>query len=176
MIGDKKRKRLNGGTKYIQTDASRAKAFELRIQERVTDELRRLEEHESKRLQEREDQIASSMLSNSGAIKPVTDSASSSESEPSSAYPLSTEPSLDSNQAEQQSGREPVQRQISLLRERLERLNRVRDVDPPVSKAREDVVRCLQTHEKRPLDCWREVESFKREVARLEKAFVDRVL
>jgi altered-inheritance-of-mitochondria protein 13 len=49
-------------------------------------------------------------------------------------------------------------------------------VDERVEQARNEVVTCLRLHDRRPLDCWKEVEGFKKEVARLEEAFVDRVV
>jgi altered-inheritance-of-mitochondria protein 13 len=39
-----------------------------------------------------------------------------------------------------------------------------------------DVVSCLRLNDRRPLDCWKEVQEFKKEVARLEEAFVDRIV
>lgn len=48
--------------------------------------------------------------------------------------------------------------------------------DEGVGRAREGVVKCLRVNDRRPLDCWREVEAFKREVGRLEGAFLGRVL
>ncbi|KAF2858804.1 hypothetical protein K470DRAFT_278189 [Piedraia hortae CBS 480.64] len=46
--------------------------------------------------------------------------------------------------------------------------------DPEVEKTRDALVRCLRTHDRRPLDCWEEVEAFKKQVARLERGFVER--
>ena len=48
--------------------------------------------------------------------------------------------------------------------------------DKGVEKARGEVVTCLRVNDRRPLDCWREVEAFKREVGRLEKGFLGRVM
>jgi MICOS complex subunit MIC19 len=45
-----------------------------------------------------------------------------------------------------------------------------------VEKARGELVGCLRLNDRRPLDCWREVEAFKREVGRLEEKFVGGVL
>lgn len=47
--------------------------------------------------------------------------------------------------------------------------------DKGVVKAKDSVVKCLRENDRRPLDCWREVEAFKREVGRLEKGFLGRV-
>ena len=48
--------------------------------------------------------------------------------------------------------------------------------DKGVEKAKEDVVKCLRINDRRPLDCWQEVEVFKKEVGRLEKDFLGRVI
>lgn len=47
-------------------------------------------------------------------------------------------------------------------------------LDKDVENAKADVVSCLKKNDRRPLDCWREVETFKTEVGRLERAFVER--
>lgn len=46
--------------------------------------------------------------------------------------------------------------------------------DEGVEKAKEAVVACLKVNDRRPLDCWQEVENFKAEVGRLERTFVDK--
>lgn len=45
-----------------------------------------------------------------------------------------------------------------------------------VEKAKEDLVQCLRMNDRRPLDCWKEVEEFKSQVGLLEKAFVEKSL
>jgi altered-inheritance-of-mitochondria protein 13 len=74
--------------------------------------------------------------------------------------------------------RESVQKEIETLKVKLKQRQLKEDVvkDEGVNKAREDVVSCLKTNDRRPLDCWREVEAFRREVGRLEGAFLGRVL
>lgn len=66
--------------------------------------------------------------------------------------------------------------EIEQLRAKLEGRRKLVEVDENVERARNEVVTCLRLHDRRPLDCWKEVEGFKREVARLEEAFVDRVV
>lgn len=46
--------------------------------------------------------------------------------------------------------------------------------DEKVERAKDQVVACLRKNDRRPLDCWQEVETFKAEVVRLERSFVDR--
>lgn len=44
--------------------------------------------------------------------------------------------------------------------------------DAEARAAREQVIKCLQLHDRRSLDCWWEVQQFKDKVARLEREFV----
>ena len=37
-----------------------------------------------------------------------------------------------------------------------------------MAKAKDEVVKCLRLNDRKPLDCWQEVQTFKKEVARLE--------
>ncbi len=68
-----------------------------------------------------------------------------------------------------------MQKEIDLLKKKLGERN-VKEDDQGVKKARDEVVSCLTANDRRPLDCWREVEAFRREVGRLEGAFLGRVL
>lgn len=52
----------------------------------------------------------------------------------------------------------------------------MRQLPESVENARSEVVRCLRENDRRPLDCWREVEAFKEEVKRLEKGWVEKVV
>jgi len=79
-------------------------------------------------------------------------------------------------------GRQKVAKEVESLRKKLERRKMREEVvgDKAVEKAKNEVVKCLRDKgaqgEKRPLDCWREVEEFKRGVARLESQFLGRAL
>lgn len=42
--------------------------------------------------------------------------------------------------------------------------------------SRQDVISCLRLNDRKPLDCWKEVEAFKREVRKLEENYVSSVL
>ena len=48
--------------------------------------------------------------------------------------------------------------------------------DKGVEISKEKVVQCLRINDRRPLDCWKEVEGFKMEVARLEERFLSGVV
>lgn len=67
-----------------------------------------------------------------------------------------------------------MSKEIMDLRQKLDARKKVDKASPAVEKARGDLVQCLRTNDRRPLDCWEEVESFKKEVGKLEKRFVDR--
>ncbi|KAK4232349.1 DUF1690 domain-containing protein [Podospora fimiseda] len=69
-----------------------------------------------------------------------------------------------------------VSKEIEALRAKLEERRKVRQLPDSVEKTRGEVVRCLRENDRRPLDCWREVEAFKEEVRRLEKGWVDKVV
>ncbi|KAI7363245.1 hypothetical protein KC336_g21602, partial [Hortaea werneckii] len=69
-----------------------------------------------------------------------------------------------------------VAREIMDLKTKLEqRKFRTDKASPEVEKAKESMVQCLRLNDRRPLDCWQEVEQFKREVGRLERGFVEKV-
>lgn len=75
-------------------------------------------------------------------------------------------------------GRQSVQKEIEELKKRLGQ-RRLKDEvinDRGVEKAKDEVVRCLTVNDRRPLDCWQEVEIFKKEVARLEKGFLGKII
>ena len=69
-----------------------------------------------------------------------------------------------------------VSKEVEKLRTKLEGRKKVRELPEAVETARSEVVRCLRENDRRPLDCWREVERFKEEVRRLEGAWVDKVV
>ena len=72
--------------------------------------------------------------------------------------------------------RDIVTKEIEQLRSKLGNRKKLEQVDAELEKAKEAVVSCLRTHDRRPLDCWKEVETFKKEVGRLEKEFVERTV
>jgi MICOS complex subunit MIC19 len=72
--------------------------------------------------------------------------------------------------------RDTVTKEIEALRKKLETRKRLEQIDPSVDKAKEAVTNCLRMNDRRPLDCWKEVETFKKEVGRLEKEFVERTI
>ena len=75
-------------------------------------------------------------------------------------------------------GRESVQKEIEELRKKLGQRKIREDIvgDKGVEKSKQEMVKCLRINDRRPLDCWQEVEAFKKEVGRLEKDFLGKVL
>jgi len=72
--------------------------------------------------------------------------------------------------------REKVRQEIEGLRARLVGLHGVGEVTEEVQLARKGLVGCLRMNDARPLDCWKEVEEFKRQARRMEKEFVVRIV
>lgn len=87
-----------------------------------------------------------------------------------------SEASAQEQAQEQSKGRREVSAEVAALRARLDGRRQLRTLPDSVENARADVVRCLADNDRRPLDCWREVDAFKEEVRRLEKEWVDRVV
>ena len=71
-----------------------------------------------------------------------------------------------------------MQEDIEKLKGKLKERQLKEDImkDGELNKAKDKVVACLRLNDRRPLDCWKEVEVFKREVGRLEGAFLGKVL
>jgi altered-inheritance-of-mitochondria protein 13 len=69
-----------------------------------------------------------------------------------------------------------VSKEVEALQARLDGRKKVRGLPDSVEAARSDVVRCLRENDRRPLDCWREVEAFSQEVRKLEKGWVEKVV
>ncbi|OTB04717.1 hypothetical protein M426DRAFT_320580 [Hypoxylon sp. CI-4A] len=131
-----------------ETDTTRAQTLELAIQSRVASELRKLESQETSALKAAQDKIAD--------LVPDSDK--------------------DDGSKQNSSSRQAVSKEVEALRARLDRRKQLRPIPDSVDQARGDVVKCLIENDRRPLDCWREVEAFKEEVRRLEKGWVDKVV
>lgn len=69
-----------------------------------------------------------------------------------------------------------MQQDVSELKKKLEARKQLAGLGEGVEKAKAGVVSCLRLNDRRPLDCWREVEAFREEVRRLEESWVERVV
>lgn len=130
-----------------QTDHSRAKTLELAVQARVAEELKKLETKESAALQAAYEKAAAAATEQQ---QPEADQAGPS--------------------------RHTVSAEVEALRARLEKRKQLRQLPESVEASRSRVLACLRDNDRRPLNCWQEVESFKEEVRRLEKEWVDRIV
>jgi len=152
----------------VQTDTTRSRKQELEYQQRLTSELEKLREKEAQNISE-----ISKSLSNE-AEKPAEPT------EPSIIEKISDATSSASALAEKERQKNMsnsiVSKEVDALRKKLDARKKLEQADPQVNKAKEDVAACLRMHDRRPLDCWKEVEIFKKEVGRLEKDFVEKTI
>ncbi|KAI9670805.1 MAG: hypothetical protein M1829_004694 [Trizodia sp. TS-e1964] len=148
-----------------ETDSTREKALELHIQSRVASELQRIQSHESQKFKELAEKISTEPLN-----PPASDSNESSNDHSEAPANRDSEvkaPDLD---------RQKVQQEINLLKKKLETRKRLVQLDEGVETAKKNVALCLKLNQDRPLDCWKEVDAFRKEVGRLERSFVERIV
>ncbi|KAF8864623.1 DUF1690-domain-containing protein [Acephala macrosclerotiorum] len=136
-----------------ESDSTRSKQLELHIQARVAEELKSLQDRALKEFSDLQAKISSA------------EEKSSSENQPKSAGDTLRE-----------LGREAVQNDVQQLRKKLEQRKKLADIDESIENAKGAVVKCLRDNDRRPLDCWKEVETFKQEVRRLEGSWVEKVV
>jgi len=149
----------------IQSDATRSKNLEHIIAQRVAAELDKLRMQQSQQIDTLQTQIS-------------TESDAAPSSEPLSIRQqmirdITGEPTAEQKRNDTSS--DSVKKEIESLRKKLEERKKVESMDSAVEKARNEVVGCLRLNDRRPLDCWKEVEDFRNEVGRLEREFVKRV-
>ncbi|PYH71130.1 Mic19 family protein [Aspergillus vadensis CBS 113365] len=187
---------VDGLQSNTETDSARARSLELQIQERVAQELERLRAREQQTLAEIEKKLAEAKDVSSSTpapnYTPSSGGAASSYYPPGSldldapripfagreSYFAAAAPAVEAAQQpiNRELSRESVNSEIEELRAKLEGRKKLVEIDAGIEKARSDVVSCLRLNDRRPLDCWKEVEAFKKEVARLEEGFVDRIV
>jgi MICOS complex subunit MIC19 len=81
-----------------------------------------------------------------------------------------------SQQDQNQLNQQVVSKEVEALRTRLDKRKQLREVPESVETARNSVISCLRENDRRPLNCWKEIEAFKEEVRMLEKGWVDRIV
>ena len=128
-----------------ESDISRSQSLELAVQARVAEELKKLQAKENDALKAAREKAAEITKAD------------------------------EEKAAQAQSSRDAVSKEVQTLRARLEKRKQVKELPESVEKTRSEVVRCLIENDRRPLNCWKEVEAFKEEVRRLEKGWVDKV-
>lgn len=155
---------------FPQTDRTRATDIELHIQKRVEAELKRLEEAQTQRLSELRESLKQPEPSSPTLGDKIQQSTASVASR------VTGQSSSDASPKDLD--RAGVQKEINALRTKLSQRKLKEDVvnDKLVDKARSAVVECLRVNDRRPLDCWAEVEEFRSQVARLEGQFLGKIL
>ncbi|CZT24599.1 uncharacterized protein RCC_10324 [Ramularia collo-cygni] len=160
-----------------QTDSTRAQDQELKKQLRTTEQLTKTRDAQSQRLES----LTASLTTNPAKAE---ETAELPKRDPNSlAAHLSSPFYHDWSKKEKEeatirpdSGRshDSMSKEINDLRAKLEARKKVEQVPREVEKAKETLVSCLRTNDRRPLDCWEEVQAFKAEVGKLEKAFIQK--
>ncbi|KAJ9603263.1 hypothetical protein H2200_012041 [Cladophialophora chaetospira] len=144
-----------------QTNSTRAKTLELHIQKRVSEELEKIKKHES------------------GALEAIRKKiAEDTGSDPSSVSPKDLIPGVKNDDEHKRKAQtsQKVQEEIEKLKQQLGQRKTMKDIPKEVETARQDVISCLRINDRKPLDCWKEIEVFKREVRKLEENYVSSVL
>jgi altered-inheritance-of-mitochondria protein 13 len=152
-----------------QTDSTRTKQQELSYQQRLTSELEKLRGKEADNLSE----LSKSL---SGDFENPSEPSLSESLTEKISNATSSSSTLADKQKQRDMSNSSVNKEIEALKRKLDARKKLEQADPAVNKAKEEVANCLRTHDRRPLDCWKEVENFKREVGRLEKDFVERTI
>ncbi|KAF5844435.1 hypothetical protein GGP41_001421 [Bipolaris sorokiniana] len=147
------------------TDSARSRQLELQYQERLTAELEKLRAQEIQNFNKISETLSDEIQqpSEPSLVEKIQDATSSSST-------------LAEKQRQKDMSRDSVTKEIERLKAKLEQRKKLEQADADVTKAKEAVVACLRTHDRRPLDCWKEVEAFKHEVGRLEKEFVHKTI
>lgn len=158
-----------GLTSPPQSDTTRAKNLEAQIQARITAELEKLQSSESARFNKISEEV-------SAEPSPSSPSASDSPSVAEKLHDAFSQSARDEKRKQQTLSHDSVAKEIAELKKKLEGRKKVEKADPAVEKAKEEVVQCLRVNDRRPLDCWRQVENFKKEVGKMERSFVERTV
>ncbi|KAK4569615.1 hypothetical protein LTR86_003379 [Recurvomyces mirabilis] len=172
-----------------ETDSTRAHTEDLKIQQRVREELTRLRDQQSQQLSHLTDSLTISPPKETSSTTPSsTNTATPTQDKTGLAYHLSS-PFYQNHQPQSASNpnsaipipepsnrtSDSVRMEIQQLKQKLESRRKVESVPKEVEQAKEKVVQCLRKNDRRPLDCWQEVEEFKRSVGVMEGEFVRRI-
>lgn len=65
-----------------------------------------------------------------------------------------------------------LEKDLEAVSAKVKRLNERKDIQKSVEESQKALVACFNTNADKPLDCYKEVETFKSRVAGLEKDFV----
>jgi len=165
-----------------ETDSSRAKTLELHIAQRVASELEKLQKRETEALESlrgkltAEEEKPPSLPPQQSAPAEAPTGGSLLELDTNKDTLTSVNPLASSQPTKPQPTSSSVRAEIEKLRQALSQRKVLKDLPADVNTAREAVVQCLRANDRRPLDCWKEVEGFKRAVRAMEEEFVGGVL
>jgi altered-inheritance-of-mitochondria protein 13 len=150
---------------HSQTDSTRSRQQELQYQERLTAELEKLRQQESQNFTKYSENLSDEAPQSDepSLVEKIQDATSSSST-------------LAEKARQKDMSRDSVTKEIENLKAKLEQRKKLEQADQDVTKAKESVVACLRSNDRRPLDCWKEVETFKKEVARLENDFMQKTI
>jgi MICOS complex subunit MIC19 len=154
-----------------ETDSTRARTLDLHIQQRVAEELEKIQRRQNELLESARQGIANEGSSERSDGSSGSISVSAKDLLPSAIRGEDSEEAKRKAQTSQK-----VQAEIERLRSTLAQRKVLRDLPKGVESARNDVISCLRINDRRPLDCWKEVEVFKRSVKTMEDEFVSKVL
>ena len=166
-----------------ETNSSRARIIDLHIQQRVAEELERIQKGENSKFEAVRKRIAEEADKDKGgerkkgageAVGDVSLGGVSAKDLLPDSLTKSKKPSEEEQRKAASSKK--VAAEIEKLKSQLSQRKVLKDLPKDVEKARDDVVSCLRVNDRRPLDCWKEVEVFKRAVKGLEDEFVRKVL
>lgn len=143
----------------------------MHIAERVAAELEKIQKRETETLE-----AVRAKLSTEDPESDTQSTASKIKDAASNALPNNLNPSAAQAKQLKAQSSQKVQEEIAKLKRTLSERKVLKDLPPEVEKARNAVVSCLRINDRRPLDCWREVEIFKSEVKKMEDKFVADVL
>jgi MICOS complex subunit MIC19 len=170
-----------------ETNSSRSKTVDLHIQQRVAEELKKIQDEASSKLDAARKKISEEAEKLGSEGKRGTSEVSGKGEKGGSLLDMSNvsakdllPSSLKSSESEAETRKKQssskVQSQLDQLKAQLSQRKVLKELPKDVEKARGDVVNCLRVNDRRPLDCWKEVEVFKAAVRRLEEDFVSKVL
>jgi MICOS complex subunit MIC19 len=161
---------LDSLSSSTETDSTRQKTLDLHIAQRVQEELAKLQAEQTSAIANARQKILSSDSSDGNADE------DSKASGLKAKLPEKLGGTSKDEQEQKQASSKKVQEEIERLKKELGQRKVLKDLPRDVEAAREGVISCLRVNDRRPLDCWKEVEVFKREVRKMEEDFVGRIL
>jgi MICOS complex subunit MIC19 len=161
---------LDSLSSSTETDSTRQKTLDLHIAQRVQEELAKLQAEQTSAIASARQKILSSDSSSDDA------DTGSKAAGLKAKLPEKLGGTNSEEEQKKQASSKKVQEEIERLKKELGQRKVLKDLPKDVEAAREGVISCLRVNDRRPLDCWKEVEVFKREVRKMEEDFVGRIL